>query len=215
MKSEESGRGYIARYLMYLMDIGESELVLVSQKGSRLRMFYEEIKGCTLCPLGYTRTNFVFGVGNPDAKLMLIGEAPGRDEDIQGIPFVGRAGQLLNKILKAIGLSRDDVYIANILKCRPPNNRDPLPNEISLCLPYLLRQIEIIEPKIICCLGRISAQVLLGTNEPMNKLRGVVHRFRSIPLVATYHPAALLRNEALKRPTWEDMKLVRELLDKV
>ncbi|MGB9561232.1 MAG: uracil-DNA glycosylase [bacterium] len=216
MSSKESGdKDFVSEYLRYLIDMGEETIVFPESKGASLKSFYLEIKDCKLCPLGYTRTNFVFGVGNPDAKLMLIGEAPGREEDLQGIPFVGRAGQLLDRILAAIKLTRSDVYIANILKCRPPNNRDPLPNEITLCLPYLLKQIEIIKPKLICCLGRISAQVLLNTQEPMNKLRGVVHHYKGVPLIATYHPAALLRNDSLKRPTWEDMKLLKKLYDEL
>lgn len=215
MSSEKRLDKFVFSYLSYLLDMGEETIILSGSKADKLRALYNEIKDCKLCPLGYTRTNFVFGVGNPDAKLMFIGEAPGRDEDLTGVPFVGRAGQLLDRILKAIDLSREQVYIANILKCRPPNNRDPLPNEIALCLPHLLRQVEIIEPKLICCLGRIAAQVLLQTHDAMNKLRGTVHRFKGIPLVATYHPAAILRNESLKRPTWEDMKLVKSLYEKI
>jgi DNA polymerase len=170
---------------------------------------------CTKCPLGHTRTNFVFGVGNPQADIMLIGEAPGAEEDAQGEPFVGRAGQLLNKILEAIQLRREEVYICNILKCRPPNNRDPLPEEITACEPHLWKQIELIKPKLILCLGRISAQVLLKTNASLTELRAGVHNYRGIPMMVTYHPAALLRNPHWKRPTWEDVQKFRKLYDEL
>jgi uracil-DNA glycosylase len=154
-------------------------------------------------------TNLVFGVGNPNADLLLIGEAPGEQEDLQGEPFVGRAGQLLNKIIEAIGFTRDDIYIANILKHRPPNNRDPLPEERDRSLPVLLKQIEIIHPKIILCLGRISAQTLLGTSDAMKDMRGKFHPWRGYELTVTYHPAALLRNPNWKHDTWADVKMVR------
>lgn len=161
-------------------------------------------------------TRLVFGTGNPDAGLMLIGEAPGLQEDKQGEPFVGRAGQLLNKILEAISFRREDVYIANILKHRPPNNRDPLPEERDRSLPYLYRQIELIKPKLILCLGRISAQTLLNTAEPMKNLRGRFHPFLDgIELMVTFHPAALLRNPAWKRDTWEDVQLLRKRYDEL
>ena len=172
-----------------------------------------QICTCRKCPLGETRNSFVFGVGNPQADVVLIGEAPGAEEDKQGFPFVGRAGQLLDKILEAIGWSRDDVYICNILKCRPPNNRDPLSSEVELCEPYLHRQLEIIRPKAILALGRISAQTLLRTNDSLTKLRASVHRYHGIPLMVTYHPAALLRNPNWKRPTWEDVQKFRSLCD--
>jgi len=173
------------------------------------------VEGCTKCKLHEGRTNTVFGVGNPDATLMLVGEAPGRDEDRQGEPFVGAAGQLLNKILKAIDFEREDVYIANILKCRPPNNRDPQPDEVDACIPNLLEQLDIIEPKLIVALGRIAAQNLLETTTPVGRLRNRVHDYHGIPLMVTYHPAALLRNAALKRPTWEDVKKVRQFHDEL
>lgn len=161
-------------------------------------------------------TRLVFGVGDPHADLMLIGEAPGLQEDKQGEPFVGRAGQLLNKILVAIGFNQEDVYIANILKHRPPNNRDPLPEERERSLPFLYRQIDLIQPKIILCLGRVSAQTLLQTNEPMKSLRGRFHSFREgIELLVTFHPAALLRNPAWKRDTWEDVQLLRKRYDEL
>jgi len=168
---------------------------------------------CQKCALGSTRTNFVFGVGNPEADLVLVGEAPGADEDLKGEPFVGRAGQLLNKILEAINFKREEVYICNILKCRPPNNRDPLPDEVAQCEPYLWKQLEIIKPKIILCLGRIAAQVLLKTNDSLTKLRGTFHDYRGIKLMVTYHPAALLRNPNWKRPTWEDVQKLRKEYD--
>jgi len=170
---------------------------------------------CQKCVLGGTRIKFVFGVGNPHAEVVLIGEAPGADEDAQGEPFVGRAGQLLNKILEAIHFKREEVYICNILKCRPPNNRDPLPGEVEQCEPYLWKQLEIIKPKIILCLGRISAQVLLKTTDSLTKLREGVHDYRGIPLLVTYHPAALLRNPAWKRPTWEDVQKLRKMYDEM
>jgi DNA polymerase len=170
---------------------------------------------CTKCSLGHTRIKFVFGVGNPHADIMLIGEAPGADEDAQGEPFVGRAGQLLNKILEAIRFKREDVFICNILKCRPPNNRDPLQEEVDACEPHLWKQIELINPKLILCLGRISAQVLLKTNATLTELRTKVHNYRGIPMMVTYHPAALLRNPHWKRPTWEDVQKLRKMYDEM
>ncbi len=174
-----------------------------------------QICGCTKCPLGHTRTKFVFGVGNPKATLMVIGEAPGADEDAQGEPFVGRAGQLLNKILKAINFEREDVYICNILKCRPPNNRQPQPDEVEQCLPYLRKQIELVKPKVILCVGLTAAHNLLNTSESLTKLRGRQLSFEEIPLMVTYHPAALLRNPNWKPATWEDVKAVRKLHDEL
>jgi uracil-DNA glycosylase len=178
-----------------------------------LTEFDGQINSCMKCALGQTRTKFVFGVGNPDATLMLIGEAPGADEDIQGEPFVGRAGQLLNKILEAIKFRREEVYICNILKCRPPNNRKPLPEEADLCLPYLRKQIGLIKPRVILCLGLTAAENLLGTQESLGQLRGRVFTYEGIPLMVTYHPAALLRNPNWKRPTWEDVQALRTLHD--
>jgi len=173
------------------------------------------ISGCLKCQLGPTRLNFVFGVGRPGADVMFIGEAPGADEDAQGEPFVGRAGQLLNKIIEAVGMKREDVYICNILKCRPPNNREPLPSEMETCSPYLMKQIELIKPKFIICLGRISAQWLLQTNDTLSVLRGKVHDFHGAKLIITYHPAALLRNPNWKHPTWDDMKMFKRLYDEM
>ncbi len=175
----------------------------------------QDICKCQLCPLGKTRTNFVYGVGNPKADLMFVGEAPGRDEDEQGEPFVGRAGKLLNDIIKAMKLKREDIYIANILKCRPPSNRDPQPDEMEKCFPYLKEQIRLIKPKIICALGRIGAQALLDTKTPLGKLRKQWHRFEGIPMLVTYHPAALLRFQKYKKDTWEDMQLIMAELEKM
>ena len=177
-----------------------------------LESFYNEIKDCQLCPLGATRTKFVFGVGNPNADLMLIGEAPGKNEDLRGEPFVGQAGQLLDKILTAINLSREEVYIANVLKCRPPNNRDPLKSESDTCQPYLKQQIELIKPKLILALGRVSGAWLLGEDLALKDMRNKTYRYNGIEMMVTYHPAALLRNSNWKRPCWEDMQKVRDRL---
>jgi DNA polymerase len=167
---------------------------------------------CEKCDLSKTRTNFVFGVGNPEADIMFVGEAPGADEDRLGEPFVGRAGQLLNKILAAMKLKREDVYIANILKCRPPNNRDPQNSEAETCEPFLHHQIKLIKPKIICCLGRIAAQRLLQTNMSLGQMRDRWFDYQGTTLMVTYHPAALLRNPQYKRPLWDDMqKLLKRL----
>jgi uracil-DNA glycosylase family 4 len=167
------------------------------------------VKSCTLCDLHRTRTQTVFGVGDRTAQWMVIGEAPGADEDAQGEPFVGRAGQLLNSMLKACGLKREQVFIANILKCRPPQNRDPTPSESSCCTPYLHRQIELVNPKLILCVGRIAAQNLLNTDTSIGKLRGQVHRLGAAqrPVVVTYHPAYLLRSPGEKRRAWDDLVL--------
>jgi DNA polymerase len=169
---------------------------------------------CTRCKLhGLGRSQVVFGVGNPEARLMFVGEAPGADEDQQGIPFVGRAGQLLTKIIEAIGLSREDVYIANVIKCRPPQNRNPEPDEVDTCEPFLFQQVDAIRPKVIVALGKFGAQTLLRTLDPISRLRGRVFDFRGAKLIPTFHPAYLLRNPASKRDVWEDMKKVRQLLN--
>jgi len=173
-----------------------------------------EVLTCTRCTLHAGRTQGVFGVGNPQAEWMVIGEAPGAEEDRRGEPFVGRAGQLLDAMLGAIGLSRaQNVFIANVLKSRPPNNRDPRPEEVAACLPYLRRQIELVRPRLLLAVGRIAAQNLLGTEESLSRLRGRVHRFGELntPLVVTYHPAYLLRNPADKRKAWEDLKFARSV----
>ena len=180
---------------------------------SSIESHRQDICNCQLCPLGKTRNKFVYGTGNPNADLMFVGEAPGADEDRLGEPFVGRAGQLLDKILAAMQLSRNHIYIANILKCRPPNNRDPQPDEMELCSPYLHEQIRLIKPKLICALGRISAQSLLKTTTPLGKLRKNWHTYEGVPLLVTYHPAALLRFPAYKRDTWEDMQMLKARLD--
>jgi len=168
---------------------------------------------CRLCKLHTLgRKQVVFGVGNPNADLMFVGEAPGADEDIQGEPFVGKAGQLLTKIIEAIGMQRSDVYIANVIKCRPPGNRNPEPDEVERCEPFLFRQIDIVQPKVIVALGKFAAQSLLRTTEPITRLRGREYKFRSAILMPTFHPAYLLRNPSSKREVWEDMKRVRAIL---
>jgi uracil-DNA glycosylase family 4 len=169
---------------------------------------------CCRCKLaGLGRTQIVFGIGNPNADLMFVGEAPGADEDLQGEPFVGRAGQLLTKIIEAIGLKREDVFIANVLKCRPPGNRNPEPDEVEQCEPFLLRQIDIVKPKVIVALGKFAAQCLLKTNAPITRLRGQEFKYRDAALIPTYHPAYLLRTPSAKREVWQDMKRVRAILD--
>ncbi|MCF8259618.1 MAG: uracil-DNA glycosylase [Melioribacteraceae bacterium] len=173
------------------------------------------ICNCQKCELGKTRTKFVFGVGNPNADAMLIGEAPGADEDKQGEPFVGRAGKLLNDILIAIKFKREDVFIANTLKCRPPNNRDPHPLEMETCRPYLDKQIELIKPKVILCLGRIAASQIIGGKLALAKMRGEVFDLNGIKVMATYHPAALLRNPGWKKGCWEDVQKFRKLYDEL
>ena len=171
------------------------------------------VASCTRCPLYSTATNPVPGEGNPNADFMCVGEAPGATEDETGRPFVGAAGQLLTKILGAINLTREDVYICNVLKHRPPGNRNPRPEEVTACSPYLIRQIDLIKPKVILALGTFAAQTLLDTKLSIGKLRGQVHRYYGVPLIVTYHPAALLRNPGWKRPTWEDVQLARRILD--
>ena len=172
-----------------------------------------DIGDCTRCKLHTLgRTQVVFGVGHPSADLMFVGEAPGSDEDIQGIPFVGRAGQLLTKIIEALGLTRDDVYIANVIKCRPPQNRNPEPDEVETCEPFLFRQIDVIKPKVIVALGKFAAQTLLRTDAPISRIRGKVFEYRGAKLIPTFHPAYLLRNPSSKREVWEDMKVARGLL---
>lgn len=178
-----------------------------------LEVLQQEVAGCTLCDeLAATRTQTVFGVGDPHARLCFLGEAPGADEDRQGEPFVGRAGQLLNKIIEACRMQRGDVYILNVLKCRPPGNRNPKPEEAANCSRHLNRQLELIEPEFICCLGAVAAQNLLQTTQPIGRLRGKVHDYRGIGVVCTYHPAYLLRNPSAKKDTWEDMKMLMGLL---
>ncbi|MDZ7372547.1 MAG: uracil-DNA glycosylase [candidate division KSB1 bacterium] len=195
----------IDRDLMWSVLQGEA------REPSALQQYYLEIRDCQKCPLGRTRTHFVFGVGNEKAEIMFVGEAPGAEEDLQGEPFVGRAGQLLNKMLAEVGLRRQEVYIANVLKCRPPGNRDPLAEEVAQCLPYLRRQIEIIRPKLLVCLGRIAAQALLDVLTPLNRLRGPVWEFHGIPMLVTYHPAAVLRTPSLYEAAIADLRRAVQL----
>jgi uracil-DNA glycosylase len=175
------------------------------------------VAACTRCPLHTTRKQAVFGVGSRQAQWLVVGEAPGAEEDARGEPFVGRAGQLLNSMLRAVGLAREEVYIANVLKCRPPGNRDPAPAEAAECLPYLEQQIALLRPKIMLAVGRIAAQNLLRTDSPLGRLRQQVHRFghSQVPLIATYHPAYLLRTPADKRKAWDDLKFAREVCARV
>jgi DNA polymerase len=185
----------------------------VREASEILRELRADIGDCTRCKLAKLgRTQIVFGVGNPHADLMFVGEAPGRDEDEQGEPFVGRAGQLLTKIIEAIGLQRQDVYIANVIKCRPPENRNPEPDEVETCEPFLVRQVDAIKPKVIVALGTFAAHALLKTTDPISRLRGRVFSYRGAQLVPTFHPAFLLRSPERKRDVWEDMKKVRALL---
>lgn len=180
-----------------------------------LDVMNEKVCNCQKCSLGATRTKFVFGIGNLNADIVLVGEAPGADEDAKGEPFVGRAGQLLNKILAAVELKREEVYICNILKCRPPGNRDPMPEEIVQCEPYLKKQLNLIKPRLILALGKFAASTLLNLNQPLNKMRGKVHYYNGIRTMVTFHPAALLRNPQWKRPTWEDMQQFKNLYDEL
>ena len=198
-----------------LQVVGASR-VLADDPAAKLSTLEEvaaTIAQCKRCPLYATALNPVPGSGNANADFMVVGEAPGANEDEQGVPFVGQAGQLLSKILEAIQLTREDVFIVNVLKHRPPGNRNPLPDEVLACSPYLVRQIELIKPKVILALGTFAAQTLLETKLTIGKLRGQIHRYYGVPTVVTYHPAALLRNPAWKRPTWEDVQLARRILD--
>jgi DNA polymerase len=173
-----------------------------------------DLGDCTRCKLHRLgRRQIVFGVGNPDAALMFVGEAPGRDEDVQGIPFVGRAGQLLTKMIEAIGLRREDVYIANVIKCRPPENRNPEPDEVASCEPFLFRQVGAIAPTVIVALGAFAAQALLKTQDPISRLRGRVYKYGGAQLIPTFHPAFLLRSPDRKRDAWQDLKQAKALLD--
>jgi len=177
-----------------------------------LEDIHADLGDCRRCPLCETRKNIVFGVGSQSAPILFVGEAPGRDEDIQGEPFVGEAGQLLTKMIKAMGFERSEVYICNLLKCRPPENRNPSPEEIAHCRPFLLRQVKAIAPKVIVALGTFSAQTLLGSKEPISRLRGMFHDYHGIPLMATFHPAYLLRSPEKKREVWADLQQVMKLL---
>jgi len=195
-------------------DAAESEMsaAVESPDGMNWDELRDRVTHCTRCELSKSRTNTVFGVGNPNADWLIIGEAPGAEEDRRGEPFVGRAGTLLDEMLRAIGQSRDSVFIANILKCRPPNNRDPRPEEAAACRQYLERQIELVQPKIVLAVGKIAAQNLLGCSEPVGKMRGRTHDFGGIPLVVTYHPAYLLRSPSQKAKSWSDLCLATRLV---
>ncbi|MDP2942787.1 MAG: uracil-DNA glycosylase [Candidatus Omnitrophota bacterium] len=206
---EEYGIGEI---LMPGAGAFETEKASLPSKSKILLSLKNEVLNCKACPLHKTRRNVVFGDGDPHAKLVFVGEAPGYDEDLQGLPFVGQAGKLLTKMIEAMGLSRDSVYICNVLKCRPPENRQPQPEEVVACKGYLLRQIEIISPKVICCLGRHASCALLETEDPISKIRGKEIDFKGIVLIPTFHPAYLLRNPSSKREVWEDLKRIKKLL---
>jgi uracil-DNA glycosylase len=196
-------------------ELGVSLFMEDFQKTESVAELNVKISDCQKCALGRTRTKFVFGVGNPNADAMLIGEAPGADEDQQGEPFVGRAGRLLNDILRAINFKREEVFIANILKCRPPGNRDPLPIEMETCMPYLHKQIDLIKPKVILCLGRVAANGLLNKKLTLTVLRETVYDFNGIKVVVTYHPAALLRNPNWKRGCWDDVRKFKKIYDEL
>ncbi len=187
-------------------------LFSLKSKDSNILSLKNQVLDCKKCSLSNTRKKVVFGEGNIHARLMFVGEAPGHEEDIQGCPFVGDAGMLLTKIIESMGMKREDVYICNILKCRPPQNRNPLPEEIPLCLDYLYKQIEYIKPEIICGLGKFASQTLLNSNISISKLRGNWHSFRGIRFMPTFHPAYLLRNPKDKKLVWQDMKKIMELL---
>jgi DNA polymerase len=205
---------YVKGYLMYLKELSVDSIPLPENKRYySLNYIKEEINECKRCKLKDYRKNIVFGKGNEKAKLMLIGEAPGNEEDIRGEPFVGMAGELLTKMLKAIDLNREDVYITNVVKCHPPKNRNPAPDEIEACKPFLVKQIEAIKPKIIWALGSISAKTLLNSEKKISELRGKLHRYNEIiKLIPTYHPAFLLRNPYKKREAWEDIKMIKKEL---
>jgi len=191
---------------------GKAAPALVPGSTPDLPSLAQFLDGCQRCKLGKTRTNLVFGQGNPHAELMFVGEAPGRDEDEQGLAFVGRAGQLLTKIIEAIGRKREDVFIANVLKCRPPNNRNPEPDEVASCRPFLDEQVRLIAPRVIVTLGTFAAQALLQTDESIGRLRGRWQTAKGVRVMPTFHPAFLLRSPERKKDVWEDMKLVRDFL---
>ena len=187
----------------------------VEKQHESLDKIRKHLGECQLCPLGKTRKNLVFGVGNPQARLVFVGEGPGADEDLKGEPFVGEAGQVLNRIITAMGLKREEIYICNVVKCRPPGNRDPQPDEIAACSPFLLRQIQSVNPEVVVTLGKFASHTLLGTKEPISRLRGKFRDYHGIPLMPTYHPSYLLRNKGDSGPfwdVWEDMVQVLRLL---
>ena len=193
-------------------DKSQAQIRKSPRKALTLGEVKNELGDCQRCSLGKVRTNIVFGEGNPKAEIVFVGEAPGGDEDIQGRPFVGRAGQLLTKIIGAMGLKRSDVYICNILKCRPPGNRNPKPEEIAACEPFLIKQLEAINPRVICALGTFAAHTLLKTEVPITVLRGKFHAYHGIQLMPTYHPAYLLRNQGAKKQVWEDVQKIMKTL---
>lgn len=203
-------------HLKYQKALGIHTLLSQGVRKKRLTLdgIKQELGACTRCRLHVGRNHLVFGEGDPHARLVFVGEGPGREEDLQGKPFVGRAGELLTRIIEAIDLTREEVYIANIVKCRPPQNRDPRPDEIQTCLPFLLKQLEAIRPRIICALGSFAAQTLLETEEKISALRGRFHAYQGAKLMPTYHPAFLLRNPHSKRAVWEDMKQIKEEYNK-
>lgn len=205
----ESG---MEEYFFAVSGPGEDKETAMNDMPEGLGSFKKNLLGCKRCGLHATRTNVVFGAGDPNARLMFIGEAPGEEEDKQGLPFVGRAGGLLTKIIEAMGLKRGDVYIANILKCRPPNNRAPLPDEIAACGENVKRQVEMIKPRVICTLGKFASQTLLGTETPISALRGNFREYHGIKVMPTFHPAYLLRNPDDKKLVWQDMKKVMKKL---
>jgi DNA polymerase len=206
----------LIQQIEFLRDIGVESLEVnvvppaaAASNGSGLTVIRAEIGDCQRCKLAPTRTNIVFGSGNPNAELVFVGEAPGFDEDEQGLPFVGRAGQLLTKIIESISFKREDVYICNVLKCRPPNNRNPEPDEVAACNPFLRKQLAAIRPKIVCCLGTFAAQTVMQTAQPISRLRGKFQDIDGMRIIATFHPAYLLRSPDKKREVWEDMKQIR------
>ena len=202
----------IVEQLKFFSGLGVTHLNIESQKASSLEKIREEIGDCHRCKLWNERTHIVYGIGSSKADLMFVGEAPGREEDIQGIPFVGRAGKLLTGIIESIDLKREDVYITNILKCRPPKNRNPEADEVESCEGFLFKQIEVIKPRIIVALGAYAAQCLLQTKDPIGRIRGRFFNFQDSLLLPTFHPAYLLRNPSAKRDVWEDIKIVRDQL---
>lgn len=220
--------GAVRHYVTYLQQLGVTGLPLrqankpppstarkgeqVSSSPSPLAQLAAAVRDCQKCRLHQTRTRVVFGTGNPDADLVFVGEAPGRDEDLQGEPFVGAAGQLLTRIIQAMQLTRDQVYILNVVKCRPPNNRNPKPDEVAACRPILEAQLACLKPRVICALGTFAAQTLLQTDESISRLRGRFHKMGDIPVMPTYHPAYLLRNPQGKRAVWEDMQQIQHVL---
>jgi len=208
----------IYKYLTLYRDLYGDNIYLDSKitkdkyidKKNELNDYLESIKNCLECPLGKIRKNIVLGMGNPNADIVFVGEAPGKEEDLQGLPFVGRSGKLLDKMLASIKLSRDDIYILNVLKCRPPDNRNPSQTEIEKCEPYLKKQLRIIKPKLIVALGRISAMTILRTKDSLTNMRNKIFDYEGIDFLVTYHPAALLRNPNFKKYAWEDFKLIRD-----